>query len=98
MLNVDKLGIFESRKQLLRLSYIEFAPTEPVGDASPLLDEMSNAPIDLGLRSIELSTQLSQVFHLARPFVHGEKPNCVCRSATAVARMRASDVLPGFER
>jgi hypothetical protein len=71
MLNVEKLGIFESREQLSRLSYI-FALTEPMGDASPLLDEMSNALLDLGLHTIELSVQLSEIFHLALPFVLGK--------------------------
>ena len=96
MLNVEKLGVFESCKQLSRLSYI-FAPTEPMGDASPLLDKLSNALLDLGLGTIELSMQLSQVFHLAIPFVLGQMPSRICRSATAVAPMRASDVSPGSE-
>jgi len=96
MLNVEQLGIFESCEQLSRLGYI-FALTEPMGDRSPLLDEMCNALLDLGLRTAEFSMQLSQVFHLALPFVLGPKPSCICRSATVAARMRASDVLLGSE-
>jgi hypothetical protein len=64
VLNMEKLGILESRKQPLRLSYV-FALGEPPGDASPLPDETSNALLDLGLRTIELSLQLIRVFHLA---------------------------------
>jgi|SRR5690242_864222 hypothetical protein len=95
MLNVEQLGIFESCEQLSRLGYI-FALTEPMGDTSPLLDEMCNALLDLGLRT-EFSMQLSPVFHLTLPFVLGPKPSCICRSATVAARMRASDVLLGSE-
>ena len=96
MLNVKQLRIFESREQLSRMSYI-FALTEPMGDASPLLDEMCNALLDLGLRTVELSMQLSQVFHLALPFILGSKPSCICCSATVAAQIRASDVLLGSE-
>ena len=96
MLNVEQLGIFESCEQLSRLGYI-FALTEPMGDTSPLLDEMCNALLDLGLHTAEFGMQLSQVFHLALPFVLAPKPSCICRSATVAARMRASDVLLGSE-
>ena len=95
MLNMEKLGIFESREQLSRLSYIVLA--QSMGDVSPLPDEMSNALLDLGLRAVKLSMQLSQVFHFALPFVVGPKSRCICRFATLAARMRASDVSPGSE-
>jgi hypothetical protein len=53
VLNMEKLGILESREHLLRLSYI-FAVTELPGDEGPLLSEMSNSFLDISLRTIEL--------------------------------------------
>ena len=63
MLNIDKLGIFESRKQLNKLSRV-LPLREPFSDEGPLLGETSNAFLDLGLHTMELTLQFSHVFHL----------------------------------
>jgi hypothetical protein len=91
VLNMEKLGILESREQPLRLSYIS-ALSELMSDASPLPDEMSNALHDLGLRTIELSLQLNQVFHFGaslRP-----KPSCSRLRLHAVCGTAAIVMLP----
>ena len=85
MPNVDKLGFFEAREQLSRLSYV-FVLTKPIGDESPLFDKISNAVLDLGLRTIELSMQLSQGFHLALPFVLGRS-----RAAFVALRLQSRE-------
>jgi hypothetical protein len=58
VLNMEKLGILESREHLLRLSYI-FALTALTDDEGPLLGEMSNPFLDISLRTIELHSQLN---------------------------------------
>ena len=70
--NMEKLDVFESRKQIMRLLYL-FPLREPICEEGPLLREMSNAFLDLGLRTIELSVQLSLIFHLVHPA--GERPD-----------------------
>lgn len=95
MLNVEQLGVFESCEQLSRLSCI-FALAEPTGDPSPLLDEMCEALLDLGLRTVELSMQLSKVFHLALPFVPGPEPSGIVALRPS-PRMRAPYVSLGSE-
>jgi len=64
LLNVDKLGVFESREQLNKLSHV-VTLSEPISDEGPLLGETYNAFLDLGLHTMELRLQFSQVFHLA---------------------------------
>ena len=71
---MEKLGILESREQPSRLSYI-FALCEPMGNASPLADEMSNALLDISLRTIELRSQLNQVFHFGASLRPWPKPS-----------------------
>ena len=72
---MEKLGILESREHPLRLSYI-FAVTELPGDEGPLLGEMSNSFLDISLRTIELRSQLNQVFHFGASLRPWPKPSC----------------------
>ena len=60
---MDKLGIFESREQVTKLSYL-FPVSEPIGDENPLFGEMSNAFLDFALHTMELGLKFSHVFHL----------------------------------
>ena len=52
--NMEELGVFESREQLPKLSHV-LPLSEPLSHEGPLLSEMSNAFLDFGLRTIELS-------------------------------------------
>ena len=60
---MDKLGILESQEQH-KLSHVR-PIGEPIGDESPLLGDTSSDFLDLGLHTMGLGLQLSQVFLLA---------------------------------
>ena len=86
VLNMEKLGILESREHPLRLSCI-FAVTELPGDEGPLLGEMSNSFLDISLRTIELRSQLNQVFHFGASLRPWPKPSCIrLRSMSCAAQ------------
>ena len=47
LLNMEKLGIFERRKHINKLTHV-LPLSEPISDERPLLGETSNALLDLG--------------------------------------------------
>ena len=103
VLNVDKLSVFESRKQLKKLAHV-LPRSEPVSDEHPLLGETSNALRDLGLHTMELSLQVSHVFHLAHPsrrvvdhLRRGGKRGCI-NLTQRPAQVRERDSARGEQR
>lgn len=64
MLNVEKLGCFESLEHLAKLGSV-LPLSEPMNDKSPLFREVSDAFLDIGLRTIELGLQFGQICHFA---------------------------------
>jgi hypothetical protein len=65
MLNMEQLGVLKHLEQFSRLSYV-LSASGPVNKERSVLNEISDASIDLGLSAVELSVQLSQILHLAR--------------------------------
>jgi hypothetical protein len=65
MLNMEQLGVLKHLKQFSRWSYV-LSPSDPINEESSVLNEFSDAFVDLGLSAVELGVQLSQILHLAR--------------------------------